>query len=87
MASILVVEDDALMQRVLAETLRRAGHVVTVVGNGGEAQAQLGCDDVDGADPYPDQQIFGNFRTRHANPHLAPRAGEVKGPGSVNFQL
>jgi len=49
----------------------------------GEAQAQLGCGDVDSADPYPNQEIFRNFRTRHANPRLAQ--GEVKGPVSVKY--
>jgi len=36
-----------------------------------EAQAQLGCGDVDRADPYPHQEIFRDFRTRHADPRLA----------------
>ena len=41
MAVILVVEDDAVMRRVLVETLQRAGHVVTAAVNGVEARTFL----------------------------------------------
>jgi len=46
--TILVIEDDAEMRRLIAHSLERAGHSVVAAGSGGEAVDWLGLSIIDG---------------------------------------